>query len=411
MNRGRLAGLAAAVILTVVTGVLIAQSSSATSGATGQAPPAQQAESVDEAAASALPPGAVPQADITTDRWITPKASNVPLDKIPKGTKVPQFVIFSFDGAGSHSKMQEFLAAAAPTDSRFTGFLSGTYLLTDDHADAYSAPGAEPGTSSIGFGGDQAEVVQRVNDLNNFYALGNEVGTHYNGHFCDLGANWSTAEWNTELDQFFTWFDDYKAVDGITDGPDLKVPSSEVKGGRTPCLAGQFDQLTPSWLSHGMTYDSSGESPYTGISWPKKENGVWQFPIPTIYSQAFADAGYSPLVKAMDYNFWYKFNEAQEQPETQPKLTQLVLDTYRFMYQQAYNDNRAPILIANHFNDWNGNSFNPAALQFMTETCGQPETICTTYQDVIAWMEAQDPQKLADLQDQVPTADKPPKTE
>lgn len=186
------------------------------------------------------------------------------------------------------------------------------------------------------------------------------------------------------------------------------MPSAEVKGGRTPCLAGQFDQLTPSWLSHGMTYDSSGESPYTGISWPTEENGVWQFPIPTIYSQAFADAGFSPLVKAMDYNFWFKFNQATEQPESAPQLTQLVLDTYRFMYQQAFDDNRAPILIANHFNDWNGNSFNPAALQFMTETCGKPETICTTYSDVIAWMEAQDPQKLADLQAQVPTADKAP---
>lgn len=178
MNRGRLAGLSVAVTLTVVTGVLIAQSSRATGAASAPAASAPQAESVDEASAAPLPDGAVPQADITTDRWITPKASNVPMDKVAKGTKVPQFVIFSFDGAGSHSKMQEFLAAAAPTDSRFTGFLSGTYLLTDDHADAYSAPGAEPGTSSIGFGGDAAEVVQRIDDLNNFYALGNEIGTH-----------------------------------------------------------------------------------------------------------------------------------------------------------------------------------------------------------------------------------------
>ncbi|MEO5833305.1 MAG: polysaccharide deacetylase [Nakamurella sp.] len=413
MNRGRLVGVVAAVILTIATGVLISQSSSATvaGGPTPDPnPAAQNAESVNEAAAAALPDGAVPQADITADRWITPKAPNLSMDPIPKGTRVPQFIIFSFDGAGSHSKMNEFLAAAAPTDSRITGFLSGTYLLTDDHADAYSAPGARPGTSSIGFGGDRAEVVQRVTDLNNFYALGNEVGTHYNGHFCELGANWSTAEWNDELDQFLSWFRDYKSVDGITDGPDLKVPVGEVKGGRTPCLAGQFDQLTPSWKAHGLTYDSSGESPYTGISWPKLEDGIWQFPIPTVYSQPFADAGFSPLVKAMDYNFWFKFNKATEKPETQPQLTQLVLDTYRSMYQQAYHDNRAPILIANHFNDWNGDSFNPAARQFMVETCGQPETICTTYQNVIAWMEAQDPQKLTDLQDQVPTADKAPAT-
>ena len=34
----------------------------------------------------------------------------------------------------------------------------------------------------------------------------------------------------------------------------------------------------------------------------------------------------------------------------------------------------------------------------MRETCTRAETICATYQDVIAWMELQDPQVLADLQ-------------
>ena len=157
-------------------------------------------------------------------------------------------------------------------------------------------------------------------------------------------------------------------MNGVTDGPKLQIPPSEVQGGRTPCLAGQMDQLTPSWQQHGMTYDSSGENPFTGIAWPEQKDGIWQFPIPTVYSPAFVSAGFSPLVKAMDYNFWFKFNEATEDPASQPQLTQIVLDTYRYMYQQTYNGNRAPILVANHFNDWNGNSFNPAALQFMQET-------------------------------------------
>ena len=68
------------------------------------------------------------------------------------------------------------------------------------------------------------------------------------------------------------------------------------------------------------------------------------------------------------------------------------------MYDQAYNGNRAPMLIANHFNKWNGDSFNPPAMDFMKEKCGQPDTYCATYQDVIAWMELQDPAVLADLQ-------------
>ena len=44
----------------------------------------------------------------------------------------------------------------------------------------------------------------------------------------------------------------------------------------------------------------------------------------------------------------------------------------------------------------------------MQEVCGQPETICTTYQDVIAWMKLQDPKMLAKLQKLMPVADRDP---
>ena len=412
VNRGRLFAVVTAVVLSVVTGLLIAQSSNASDGAdaSGSGAVSDSAANAEQSPTTPTPTTSVDAAapSVDADGWIVPKGTNIPMTPMKLGDTAPQFVIFSFDGAGRHDKMTEFLQAAAPTDSRFVGFLTGTYLLADDHAGAYQGPGAEPGTSAVGFGGDLAEVEQRVNDLNTFYSLGNEIGTHYNGHFCDLGANWSTAEWNSELDQFFSWFSDWQSVNGVTDGPKLQVPPGEVQGGRTPCLTGQMDQLTPAWSQHGMSYDSSGENPFTGIAWPEQRDGIWQFPIPTVYSPAFVQAGFSPLIKAMDYNFWFKFNEATEDPASQPQLTQIVLDTYRYMYQQTYNGNRAPILVANHFNDWNGNSFNPAALQFMQEVCGQPETICTTYQDVIAWMKLQDPKMLAKLQKLMPVADRDP---
>ncbi len=52
-------------------------------------------------------------------------ATNVPMTKLAPGEKPPQFIIFSFDGAGSHQRWGEFMAAADETNSRFTGFLSG----------------------------------------------------------------------------------------------------------------------------------------------------------------------------------------------------------------------------------------------------------------------------------------------
>lgn len=386
--------------LTAVTGILVAQSSE-TSG------PAAAADETSLYADASLDPAlasSVVVAPVTADGQR--KASNVPMTKMAPGEKAPQFVIFSFDGVGSHTKLAEFMAAAAPSDARFTGFLTGLYLLEDTRGDLYQAPGADIGSSDVGFGGTAEEVLTRVNDLNALYLSGSEIGTHYNGHFCGLGANWSTAEWDSELDQFYDIVENWKTKNEFVDAPDLAFPLEEIKGGRTPCLAGQFDQLTASWKSHGMTYDSSGENEFSGVAWPELQDGIWQFPIPTVYSQAYVDAGWgNGMVKAMDYNFWYKFNDATEEPETAAQLTPMVLSTYNYMYQRAFDGNRAPIIVANHFNDWNGDSFNPAALQFMTEVCAKPETLCATYQDVIAWMELQDPAVLESLQNQAPAGD------
>ena len=112
--------------------------------------------------------------------------------------------------------------------------------------------------------------------------------------------------------------------------------------------------------------------------------------MPQVYSP-----GFDSMTTAMDYNFWAKFNDGKEEPDTAPELRDIVKKTYDYMYDQAYNGNRAPMLIANHFNKWNGDSFNPPAMDFMKEKCGQPDTYCATYQDVIAWMELQDPDVLA----------------
>jgi hypothetical protein len=337
-----------------------------------------------------------------------PVPSNVPMTKLQPGQKPPQFIIFSFDGAGSHERWHTFMDAAAKTNSRVTGFLSGIYLIGDSGKDAgvYTGPGHATGKASIGYGGPESEIITEVQDLNEAYSKGHEIGTHYNGHFCDDnppgGNQWTTADWNVELDQFFTFMRDWKTLNGYTDAPDLTVPTTEVKGGRTPCLTGDFDQLAPAWKAHGLTYDSSIPAPYTGLGWPEKKDGIWEFYMPTVYSPGFQDT-----VMAMDYNFWVQFNGAADQPETAPQLRGIVKGTYDYMFDQAFNGNRAPVLVANHFNKWNGDSFNPAALDFMNEKCGQPDVICTTYQDVIAWMELQDPAVLQSLIDQAPVASGP----
>jgi hypothetical protein len=330
------------------------------------------------------------------------RPSNVPMTVLKAGEKPPQFVIFSFDGAGSHEKWRLFMDAAEPLDARFTGFLSGIYLLETANKSAYTGPGHSPGKASIGFGGTKEEILTEVADLNEAYAAGHEIGTHYNGHFCagaePSGDRWSTAQWTEELDQFFTFLTDWQKINGYSGAPSLDVPADAIKGGRTPCLEGNLDALIPAWKAHGMTYDSS-KNLYTGIAWPRATKGIWEFPMPYVYSPGFKD-----MVMAMDYNFWVKFNGGKNQPETAPQLRQIVRQTYDYMYDQAYHGNRAPVLIANHFNAWNGDSFNQPALEFMKDVCGRPETYCATYTDVISWMEMQDPAVLAALQGQAPVA-------
>ena len=395
------------VVLAAVTGVLIYQGNQTQSASTSDVTVTETSSAAGTATSDpygrdteAPSENATPAAS-SGDR----PATNIPMTKLAPGEKPPQFIIFSFDGAGSHQRWGEFMAAADATNSRFTGFLSGIYLIGDSGKDAgaYTGPGHATGKASIGYGGPESEIVTEVNDLNLAYSKGHEIGTHYNGHFCDDnppgGNQWNTADWENELGQFFTFMTDWKTLNGYTDAPDLQVPIDSIKGGRTPCLTGSLDALIPAWKKYNLTYDSSMPAPYTGIAWPENVDGIWEFYMPTVYSP-----GFESTTMAMDYNFWFKFNQGREEPETAPELRDIVKKTYDYMYDQAYNGNRAPVLIANHFNKWNGDSFNPPAMDFMKEKCGQPDTYCATYQDVIAWMQLQDPAVLAELQAQAPVA-------
>jgi hypothetical protein len=305
--------------------------------------------------------------------------------KLAPGEKPPQFVLFSFDGAGSHEHWQRILPLADKVHAKVTGFLSGIYLLPDDRRDAYTGPGHEQGHAAISFGGSQQEIGTRIADLNEAYARGHEIGTHYNGHFCTGsapgGEEWTTADWNSELDQFFRF-----VRDGVDHG--LQVPEDEIKGGRTPCQESRFDALAPALTEHDMTYDASATA--SGIAWPQLRKGVWEFWVPVVKVPALNGR----KVVMADYNLWYALNGAQEDPSRDKEFTEVTLDTYRAAYQAALNTNRAPLTVGTHFNDWSGGAFSNATEQFMSEVCVREHTVCTTYAQVIAWMKLQDPKVL-----------------
>ena len=60
--------------------------------------------------------------------------------RLQPGEKPPQFIVVSFDGAGWDEKWDFWSGIADRVPFRFTGFLSGTYLLSSETRIAYQPP-------------------------------------------------------------------------------------------------------------------------------------------------------------------------------------------------------------------------------------------------------------------------------
>lgn len=331
---------------------------------------------------------------ITPDLFFKPK-------KLRPGQKPPQFVVLSFDGVGWHEKWQYWASIGKQVPLRFTGFLTGLYLLDDQHKMAYDAPRHGPGKSSLGAWNSAPEVVQEIRDLNAAWRHGDEIGTHYNGHFCSDnppgGNSWTTADWNSELDQFFSFFRNYRRIDGLPQAPALQVPASTIRAERTPCLEGDPNQFFPALRAHGIDVDSSVTR--RGLSWPLEQNGIWQMGMST-----FPLHGTQHFVTTMDYNLWYtQENVSTTVPADRSKRDgEQVLNTYLDMYHAAYQGNRAPLFLGNHFESWNNNTYTTALGNFALKVCGQPDTYCVPFRDVVRWIDAQDPATITRLQSLAP---------
>lgn len=333
----------------------------------------------------------------------------VPMRAFTAEERPPQFVLFSFDGGRQDERWKTFLDAAADSDAKFTVFQSAINLIETSNRENYTAPGNEPGYVGTEFGGDEAEVAQRIENINTAHAAGHEIGTHYAGHLCAptrYGADqWSTAEWKQEYGSFKDILSDPGAYNPGSTLPTLEVTPEDVKGGRLPCLDGEWDQLVPMWKDNGLEYDTSRAAAASGVAWPYQEDGIWEFEMPMTWSPVLAEKdAASPFVMAMDYNFWISGNGGKDIPEDVSRLTDFQYRTYRYMYDSAFAGNRAPLVFGNHFNDWGLNAFNPAVEKVMREVCVEEDTYCVTYQQMIAWLELQDPEVLAAWRDQARSA-------
>jgi hypothetical protein len=164
-----------------------------------------------------------------------------------------------------------------------------------------------------------------------------------------------------------------------------------IVGQRTPCLEGDREALWPVLAERGFRYDTNG---YGSLEWPRRmDNGLWDIPM-----QVLRLAGSGRPILSMDYNFYEAQSGAKPAPAARRDgLREQVLETYRNAYEALAAGNRAPLVIGNHFAPFNGGIYADALADFMLSTCGRPNTRCVSFTELIAWLEAQTPQTLAEL--------------
>ncbi|GAA1984417.1 hypothetical protein [Kitasatospora viridis] len=319
-------------------------------------------------------------------------------ERMEPGQRPPQFVVFSWDGAGEldDKLFSRFRTLANEHNASMTFFLSGIYLLPEGKKDMYRPPQHRIGASDIGYLADQ-HVHATLSQVGAAWLDGHEIGTHFNGHFCGPtgGGRWSPDDWDSEIQQAMDFVMNWRTNTGFTDLPALPFDyRKELIGGRTPCLEGQRG-LLPTAAARGWKYDASGPG---GLQvWPQKFQGgaLWDMPL-----QSIPFPGHSFQVLSMDYNIMY--NQSGDNTKgnavMQDAWQRQARDAYLAGFERAYNGNRAPMYIGNHFEQWNGGIYMNAVEEVFRTIADKPEVRLVSFRQLVQWLEAQDPAVLRKLQ-------------
>ncbi|MFE2551665.1 hypothetical protein ACFXGI_24390 [Streptomyces sp. NPDC059355] len=317
------------------------------------------------------------------------------------GETPPQFVVFSWDGAGEigNGLFPRFLKLAKDHGAAMTFFLSGLYLLPESKKDLYKPPNNPVGASDIGYLKDE-NVRNTLNCVRRAWLDGHEVGTHFNGHFCGGSgsvAHWTADDWQSEIDQAVSFVTGWRTNTGFTDLEPLPFDyRKELVGGRTPCLLGQ-DSLLPVAQKLGWRYDAS--SPGGVQVWPAKKSGVWDLPL-----QSMPFPGHSFEVLSMDYNILanQSKNTTRGMPSNYPAWRTQATASYLGGFRRAYETNRAPMFIGNHFEEWNGGIYMDAVEEALKGMSDKKDVRLVSFRQFTDWIDVQDPKLLARLQELAP---------
>jgi hypothetical protein len=315
--------------------------------------------------------------------------------RLAPGRKPPQFVVFSWDGAGEDSQklFSHFREVGKKYHANMTYFLSGVYMLPENKRELYDPPKHNAGSSDIGFN-DTEGIRNTITQVRGAWEDGNEIGTHFNGHFCgpEGGGTWSVEQWKSEIGQAKSFVKHWKTNDPGLDG-EKPLPfdyDKELIGGRTPCLEGRKNMVAAA-RTMGFRYDSSGVDNQV---WPKKKAGVWDLSM-----QLVPVPGRDFETLSMDYNFMFSQSgtTTQGDPDMHEYWGNQMRDGLLQAFGRSYDGNRAPLIIGNHFESWNGGTYMRAVEDTIATVCTKKGVRCVSFRQLADWLDVQDPETLAKL--------------
>ncbi|MEV7276865.1 hypothetical protein [Streptomyces sp. NPDC093111] len=344
-------------------------------------------------------PAAAPQSAVRLigdgSTAFTGRQPNQPVwQRLKPGQEPPQFVVFSWDGAGEDSQklFSHFRKVGKQYGAAMTYFLSGVYLLPESKREMYDPPQHSAGRSDIGFN-DVQGIRDTVRELRGAWEEGNEVGTHFNGHFCgkDGGVGtWSVEEWKSEINQAKSFVKNWKTNAGLKGEKPLPFDyDKELVGARTPCLEGRKNFVQAA-AQMGFRYDTSGVNDQI---WPKKDVGLWDLSM-----QLVPVPGRAFQTLSMDYNFLVnQSGTTQGDPSQHEYWGNQMRDGLVQAFERSYRGNRAPLIIGNHFESWNGGTYMRAIEDTIATVCVQKDVKCVSFRQLADWLDAQDPDVVAKM--------------
>jgi peptidoglycan/xylan/chitin deacetylase (PgdA/CDA1 family) len=329
-----------------------------------------------------------------------------------------QYVLLAFDGSYRDStwkylrKFTKDQKAQNSVDVHFTFFLNPVYLLERSLGlQVYHPPHGNHG-SAIGWGDNQADIAQRLDNMNGAYAEGHEMGSHAVGHFD--GGKWSAAEWNSELTQFFSILDNVFSLNNLRPKNQEGLAfRKNIVGFRAPLLAYSLG-LYQTLPQFGIKYDTSQQADGPGY-WPemRRDSGTWNFPLARI-----AIPGTAKHYPTMDYNFCA--NDSIEllrsnpdlinysgpdpmtgkilsnrgksaclpvlPPEEKEFIKNRTIQAYMAYFNSNYYGDRAPVSIGHHFSPWMSGAYFEAMMYIADTVCKKPEVKCVTYHELMKFM-------------------------